>query len=153
MLIGLLGYPLTASLSPRMQNAAFAECGLDWSYALVPVREGYVEQAMAGLADSGFAGANVTTPHKLAVLDFCKTDLPSVNTLIVRDGRIEGHSTDAAILEGLPPNGRRFSATAAPRRPFAMRCRTQRSSLAAARGRPTCARPISSSTPHRSGTR
>ncbi len=102
MLIGLLGYPLTASLSPRMQNAAFAECGLDWSYALVPVREGYVEQAVSGLADSGFAGANVTTPHKLAVLDFCETDQPSVNTLIVREGRIEGHSTDAAVLDGLP---------------------------------------------------
>ena len=56
---------------------------------------------MAGLADSGFAGANVTTPHKLAVLDFCETDLPSVNTLIVRDGQIEGHSTDAAVLDGL----------------------------------------------------
>jgi shikimate dehydrogenase len=102
VLIGLLGYPLTASLSPRMQNAAFAECGLDWSYALVPVREGCVEKAVAGLADSGFAGANVTTPHKLAVLEFCETDLPSVNALIVRDGHIEGHSTDAAVLDGLP---------------------------------------------------
>jgi shikimate dehydrogenase len=101
VLIGLLGYPLTASMSPRMQNAAFAECGLDWSYALVPVREGHVEEAVAGLADSGFAGANVTTPHKLAVLDFCETDLPSVNTLIVRDDHIEGHSTDAAVLDGL----------------------------------------------------
>ncbi len=85
-----------------MQNAAFAECGLDWSYALVPVREGHVEQAVAGLVELGFAGANVTTPHKLAVRAFCETDLPSVNTLIVRDGRIEGHSTDAAILDGLP---------------------------------------------------
>jgi shikimate dehydrogenase len=101
VLAGLLGYPLTGSLSPRMQNAAFAECGLDWAYALVPVREGHVGDAVAGLAETGFSGTNVTTPHKLAVREYCETDLASVNTLIVRDGRIEGHSTDAAILEGL----------------------------------------------------
>jgi shikimate dehydrogenase len=102
VLVGLIGYPLTGSLSPRMQNAAFAECGLDWAYAFVPVREGHVGQAVAGLAETGFVGANVTTPHKLAVREYCETNLPSVNTLIVREGRIEGHSTDAAILEGLP---------------------------------------------------
>ena len=101
-LVGLLGYPLATSLSPRMQNAAFAERGLDWSYALVPAREGHLDDAVAGLVELGFAGANVTTPHKLAVRGLCETDLPSVNTLILRDGRIEGHSTDAAILEGLP---------------------------------------------------
>ena len=54
-----------------MQNAAFAECTLDWSYALVPVREGHVEQALGGLVELGFAGANVTTPHKLTVAALC----------------------------------------------------------------------------------
>ena len=102
MLVGLLGASLTGSLSPRMQNAAFAECGLDWSYALVPVREGHVEEALAGLVELGFAGANVTTPHKQTVAALVETDLRSVNTLVVRDGGIEGHSTDAAVLEGLP---------------------------------------------------
>ena len=85
-----------------MHNAAFAECGLDWAYALLPVRDVRLGEAIAGLAKTGFVGANVTTPHKLAVREFCETDLPSVNTLILRDGRIDGHSTDAAILEGLP---------------------------------------------------
>jgi shikimate dehydrogenase len=84
-----------------MQNAAFTECGLDWSYALVPVREGHVEQAVAGLVDLGFAAAQVTIPHKLTVAALCDTSLPSVNTLLFRDGRIEAHSTDAAILDGL----------------------------------------------------
>jgi shikimate dehydrogenase len=102
VLVGLLGYPLAGSLSPRMQNAAFAECGLDWSYALVPVRDGHVEEALVGLVELGFAGANVTTPHKRTVAALVETDLSSVNTLVARDGRIEGHSTDAAILEGLP---------------------------------------------------
>jgi shikimate dehydrogenase len=85
-----------------MHNAAFAECGLDWAYALLPVRDVRLGKAIAGLAETGFVGANVTTPHKLAVREFCETDLPSVNTLVLRDGRIDGHSTDAAILEGLP---------------------------------------------------
>ncbi len=101
MLVGLLGYPLSGSLSPRMQNAAFAECTLDWSYALVPVREGSLEQALGGLVELGFAGANVTTPHKLKVAALCGTELESVNTLVVRNGGIEAHSTDAAILDGL----------------------------------------------------
>jgi shikimate dehydrogenase len=102
VLVGLLRYPSGHSLSPRMQNAAFAECGLDWAYALVPVRDVRLAEAIAGLAETGFVGANVTTPHKLAVREFCETELPSVNTLIVREGRIDGHSTDAAILDGLP---------------------------------------------------
>jgi shikimate dehydrogenase len=102
VLVGLLGYPLTGSLSPRMQNAAFATCELEWSYALVPVREGRVEETVAGLVDLGFVGANVTTPHKLSVRALCETDLPSVNTLVMREGRVEGHSTDAAILDALP---------------------------------------------------
>ena len=102
MLVGLLRYPSGHSLSPRMHNAAFAECGLDWAYALLPVRDVRLGEAIAGLGETGFVGANVTTPHKLAVREFCETDLPSVNTLVLRDGRIDGHSTDAAILEGLP---------------------------------------------------
>jgi shikimate dehydrogenase len=61
-----------------------------------------VGEAIAGLVELGFAGANVTTPHKLSVRAFCETDLPSVNTLVIRDGRVEGHSTDAAILDALP---------------------------------------------------
>jgi shikimate dehydrogenase len=101
VLAGLIGYPLTGSLSPRMMNAAFAEVGLDWAYALVPVREGHVEEALAGLGELGFTGANVTTPHKLAVAALCDTKLPSVNTLLLREGRIEGYSTDAAILDSL----------------------------------------------------
>ena len=58
---------------------------------------------MRGLAALGFAGANVTAPHKLAVarLDVVETDAPSVNTLRVVDGRIEGWTTDAAVLDEL----------------------------------------------------
>jgi shikimate dehydrogenase len=100
-LVGLLGDPVSGSLSPLMQNAAFAARGLDWAYVPLPVHADQLEAALHGLAALGFAGANVTTPHKLAVARLVGADVPSVNTLVVRDGRLQGTSTDAAILAGL----------------------------------------------------
>jgi shikimate dehydrogenase len=81
-----------------MQNAAFAARGLDWTYVPLPVQSERLEDALRGLVAVGFAGANVTAPHKLAVAKLVETDLASVNTLLVRDGRIHGYSTDAAIV-------------------------------------------------------
>jgi shikimate dehydrogenase len=100
-LVGLIGNPVEHSRSPAMQNAAFAARGLDWAYLPLPVDEGRVEDAVRGLVALGFAGANVTTPHKAAAAAACDTELDSVNVLVVRDGRMEGLSTDAAILDGI----------------------------------------------------
>jgi shikimate dehydrogenase len=100
-LVGLIGNPVEHSLSPAMQNAAFAARGLDWAYVPLLVEEGHVEEAVRGLVALGFVGANVTTPHKPAAAAASDTDLDSVNTLVVRAGRVEGHSTDAAVLAGL----------------------------------------------------
>lgn len=85
-----------------MHNEAFAALGLDWAYVPLPTASERLGEAVHGLAALGFVGANVTTPHKLAVVDLCETDAPSVNTLVVRDGRLEGWTTDTAILDGLP---------------------------------------------------
>jgi shikimate dehydrogenase len=100
-LVGLIGDPVSASLSPRMHNAAFAARGLDWAYVALPVAADRLEDAVRGLSTFGFAGANVTTPHKLAVAQLVEADAPSVNTLVVRDGGVEGRTTDPAILDGL----------------------------------------------------
>jgi shikimate dehydrogenase len=100
-LVALLGKPVGGSLSPRMQNAAFAARGLDWTYVACEVEPEDVQAAVAGLVALGFAGANVTIPHKLAVAALCEADVPSVNVLIVSDGRLRGLSTDAAVLDGL----------------------------------------------------
>lgn len=100
-LVGLLGDPVSGSLSPLMQNAAFAARGLDWAYVPLPVHADQLAAALHGLAPLGFAGANVTTPHKLAVARLVGANVQSVNTLVVRDGRLHGTSTDAAILAGL----------------------------------------------------
>ena len=97
MKVVLIGSPVGQSLSPRMQNAAFAERGLDWHYEALDVRPEELEDVVRGLE----GGANVTAPYKQDVARILGSKLPSVNTLVVRDDRIEAFSTDAAILEGL----------------------------------------------------
>jgi shikimate dehydrogenase len=100
--VALLGHPVSESLSPKMQNAAFAARGLDWAYVALDVVPDEFETVVHGLVAAGFAGANVTTPHKRAAAQLAQTQLDSVNTLVFEDGKIVGHSTDAAVLTGLP---------------------------------------------------
>ena len=84
-----------------MQNAAFAARGLDWAYVALDVVPEDFETVARGIAAAGFAGANVTTPHKEAAAALAGAELESVNTLVFEDKRIRGHSTDAAVLDGL----------------------------------------------------
>jgi shikimate dehydrogenase len=100
-LVGIIGWPVEHSLSPEMQNAAFAALGLDWAYVALPTPPDRLADAVHGLAALGFAGANVTAPHKLAAAELCQTEAPSVNTLVVREGRVEAWTTDAAVLAGV----------------------------------------------------
>jgi shikimate dehydrogenase len=86
----LLGHPVAHSLSPRMQNAAFAAAGLDWKYVLRDVLPEELEGAVREVEY-----ANVTAPYKLDAARILRSELPSVNTIV----RGHGFSTDAAILE------------------------------------------------------
>ena len=96
----LLGHPVAHSLSPRMQNAAFAAAGLDWHYEVRDVEDVLV--AVAQLRAEGAAGANVTIPHKQAVVAACgEAEGDAVNTLVFRDGRVLGFNTDKEILSGI----------------------------------------------------
>lgn len=105
-LVGLIGWPVAGSLSPRMHGAAFAASGLDWVYVALPVEpgRGRLRQAVRGLAAAGFAGVNVTSPYKQEVVDECDEvddDVArsgSANTLVFRAGRILASTTDAAVL-------------------------------------------------------
>ena len=100
-LVGLLRDPKVDSLSPQMQNAAFAARALDLAYVPLGVAPEQLEDAVRGLVAMGFLGANVTTPHKLAVVGLCdevEGGVESVNTLVIRDGRVLGSSTDTAAL-------------------------------------------------------
>ena len=78
--MALLGHPVAHSLSPRMQNAAFAAAGLDWEYVLRDVLPEELEAAVTGVEY-----ANVTAPYKLDAARILGGELATVNT-IVRDG-------------------------------------------------------------------
>lgn len=103
-LVGLLGWPTAHSLSPPMQNAGFAALGLDWAYVPLPTPPERLGEAVRGLVAAGFAGANVTIPHKERVTLYCDeldevaAGAGSVNTLVVEDGRLVGSSTDGAAV-------------------------------------------------------
>jgi len=101
-LVALLGQPVAESLSPRMQNAAFAARGLDWAYVACEVAPERFQAAVYGLDALGFAGANVTIPHKRAAAGLSdEAEGPSVNTLVFRDGRSFGFNTDKEIVAGI----------------------------------------------------
>ena len=67
---------MSHSLSPRLHNAAFAALGLDYVYVPLPVRGEDVGAAVLGLAALGFRGANVTIPHKAAVMPVSGRESP-----------------------------------------------------------------------------
>jgi shikimate dehydrogenase len=101
---GVLGFPVSHSRSPAMMNAAFAELGMDWRYVHLPISpQRFLETARA-LPGSGYRGANVTIPHKLAARGLVDELTPAaeaigaVNTLSFEAGRILGDNTDAGGL-------------------------------------------------------
>ena len=99
-----------------MMRAAFAELELDWRYLKLPVPPGHFHDAVRALPGSGYRGANVTIPHKLAAheladeLTDAAREIGAVNTLSFReDGTIAGDNTDAgglldALGEPVPPS-------------------------------------------------
>jgi shikimate dehydrogenase len=101
-LVGLIGDPVSGSLSPRMQNAAFAARALNWTYVPLPVDAMRLADAVRGIVALEFAGANVTAPHKEAAARLCdEAEDDAVNTLVIRDGRVLGSNTDREILAGI----------------------------------------------------
>jgi shikimate dehydrogenase len=99
--VGVIGDPVTHSLSPTLHNAAFEALGLDWVYVAFPVPRGRGADAVAAVPALGLAGLNVTMPHKEDVAGACHeltadaAALRSVNTVVaLPDGRTLGDSTD-----------------------------------------------------------
>jgi shikimate dehydrogenase len=101
---GVIGHPVAHSRSPAMHAAAYAELGMDWEYVALDVPPARLAEFVSGMAATGFAGVNVTIPHKQAVLRLCSAVGPeaaaagSVNTLLVREEGIAGESTDGRGL-------------------------------------------------------
>ena len=101
-LAGVVGFPVAHSRSPQMQEAAFAELGLDWRYLRLPVPPERFDETVAALPASGYRGVNVTIPHKLRALALADeasdaaATIGAANTLSFGDGGIAADNTDAA---------------------------------------------------------
>jgi shikimate dehydrogenase len=109
LLAGLIGDPVTHSRSPMLHNAAFAKLGINAQYQLWPTTAAELAARIESLRAPHILGANVTLPHKIAVLSLLDRLDPAVeligaaNTIIREpDGSLTGANTDApAFLESL----------------------------------------------------
>ena len=113
-LAGVAGWPISHSRSPRLHNFWLRACGIDGAYLPLAIAPENFEMAVRALPKLGFAGCNVTMPHKEAALravdrvDPAAWRIGAVNTIVVaNDGSLDGSNTDAygflqALYEGAP---------------------------------------------------
>ena len=101
LLAGIFGYPISHSISPPMHQAAFDHAEIDASYEAWETHPDDLANGVHKLRDDSYLGANVTVPHKQAVIqhldevDEVATRIGAVNTIINTDGRLLGTNTDA----------------------------------------------------------
>ncbi|HNB42161.1 MAG TPA: shikimate dehydrogenase, partial [Anaerolineales bacterium] len=102
--LGLIGYPLGHSLSPKIHTAALVACGLQGTYSLFPIhpdnKQG-LHNLLAQVRAGEIRGLNVTIPHKQNVIEFMDELTPTakaigaVNTIYMRADKLIGDNTDA----------------------------------------------------------
>lgn len=99
-LTGLLGSPVSHSISPLMHNEAFHMLSLDYAYLCFDVTEETLPEAVRGLKACGIRGFNLTMPCKNRIVELLDQLSPSakligaVNTVVNEDGRLIGYNTD-----------------------------------------------------------
>jgi len=110
--VGLIGHGLKHSMSPLFQQAAFDHLGLDIRYEAWETGPSELENVLEKVRGPSILGANVTVPHKEAVLslmdelDDLALEIGAVNTIVNRGGRLKGYNTDAGgFLRALGQEG------------------------------------------------
>ncbi|MTJ29529.1 shikimate dehydrogenase [Aphanizomenon sp. UHCC 0183] len=99
-LLGVIGHPVSHSLSPLMHNAALTKLGLDYVYLPFPIAPENLERAIAGFASIGIVGFSITIPHKQAILPLLSEISPiaqaigAVNTVTRQGDKWVGTNTD-----------------------------------------------------------
>jgi shikimate dehydrogenase len=101
-LAGVMGWPVAHSRSPILHNHWIGEHGLQGAYVLLPVQPASLQTALRALPVLGFAGCNLTIPHKVLAMQWVDNIEPlaqrigAVNTIVVNpDGSLTGRNTDA----------------------------------------------------------
>lgn len=118
---GVIGWPVGHSLSPKLHGFWLKLYGIDGSYEALPVEPGNLQGGLRDLIEAGYAGVNVTVPHKEGALALCDEvdaaarSIGAANTLVFRDGRIHGGNSDAfGFLENLRQEHPGWRADAGP---------------------------------------
>ena len=100
-IVGVIGDPVEHSCSPPMHNTAFREMGMDYIYVPFHVKPDDLAAAVEGFKALNVMGINITLPHKsaaLTLMDSLSQEarlIGAINTMVFRDGMVEGHNTDA----------------------------------------------------------
>lgn len=112
ILAGVAGWPVAHSRSPLLHNYWLSRYGIDGAYVPLAIRPEDFSSAIAGLRAAGFAGLNVTIPHKEAAFALCDSldesarATGAVNTLVFAPGGVQGSNTDGAgFLANLVAHG------------------------------------------------
>jgi len=101
--LGLIGYPLGHSLSPKIHKAALDYCRLDGNYSLYPIHPDDIQglkNLLARVRSAEITGLNVTIPHKQNVIPLLDELTPTakaigaVNTIFTQNGKLTGDNTD-----------------------------------------------------------
>src|SRR6202041_349722 len=119
-LVGCFGQPVTENPTGAMQEAAFEALGLNWRYLTVEVKPGDLGNAMLGVRAFGMQGVNLTTPHKVSVIEYLDETAPdaaiigAVNTVRREGDKLIGENTDGKGFlcgvrteAGVDPKGKR----------------------------------------------
>ena len=122
VMAGVMGWPISHSRSPLIHNHWLAQLGLNGTYLPLPVNPLRLSEALTGLSALGFAGCNLTLPHKVQALE-CITQLDdvarqigAVNTVVVQpDGSLRGTNTDAfGYIQSLQEAHPKWQASSGP---------------------------------------
>jgi shikimate dehydrogenase len=110
-LIGLLGYPLKHSFSPRMHNYAYLKNDLNYAYIPIEIKAQKIDDAIRGMKVMNFVGFNVTIPYKIKIMDYLDEidelaeKIGSVNTVSISAGKLKGYNTDGlGFIKSLEEN-------------------------------------------------
>jgi len=99
-LVGLLGYPLKQTFAPQMFNETFKKLDMDYFYFPIEVENEKLETIVNAIRCMNYAGFFVTKPNKIKIVDYLDEldelaeKIGSVNTVVIKDGKLKGYNTD-----------------------------------------------------------
>ncbi len=112
---GVIGHPISHSKSPIIHNYWLKKYGIEGQYVAIDIPCEDLKSRVQQLINESYRGFNVTVPHKESILELCDTiddtaaKIGAVNTVTIKDGKLEGRNTDAfGFIENIKQNAANF---------------------------------------------